>query len=219
MSRQPLLSRIFYLLIGIFFPDIIDNKLFTRYSAKFKLKKRPTDQSITFPPLVDTDQIKRFSKYYLQVDEKRKLYKFYSELNGAEFSNTPKGYWVYYMEFDRELPYFILDSMFNRVKIERSFKDFEKITLEGDFSHGFNLYAPTKDHINVLAVLGPDLMDAVVDFWESIDVIVAGKKAWIITRQHSDDKIVEDILDAGDKVFSELAHSARTHKYAPPANS
>lgn len=213
MPRKDGLLSAWDKLAGFVVPTVKERQEFEKISRRYGLKMVLSQGKLTIPPLIDILQHKRASQYYLRIDADRKLYKFHATYTDDTFYGTPKDYWVYEMEFGNELPYFIIDSIFNRVKIARIFTEFQEIELEGDFSEFFRLYVPSDDHVNALAVIGPDFMDSLYSFWEYIDVFVAGKRAWLVSRYGTDDKLVQTMIDAGELVFAELDHSAKSHKY------
>lgn len=197
-----------------------ERALFRKLSIKYNLSAVTLNKPPLLPPLLGMSHNNTENNVCFRIDSKRTIFKsdvyaVYegdSELHGQRFG-IPKKYWVYTIRLDRELPYFVLDSMFNRVRIQKVFNDYQEIELEGDFSNAFKLYAPKKDQINVLAVVSPDFMDSLIPYWKEVDVIVAGKTAWLISRYSKQSKEFERLLEVGDRIYNELEHSSRTHRY------
>lgn len=188
-----------------------DEKLFSRIAHKYNLTKKITIDELTIPPLIYSFNDKKISKYYLSVSRGQNLYRLYAK--NSENDGLGGTYWVYEIHLRNELPYFIVDSIFNTVGIDMIFKDFQEVDLEGDFSEYFKLYIPTNEQVDVLSVIGPDVMEKLYLYWNEVDLIVAGKKAWLITRNGwSADKSIELILEAGNLIAQELTHRAKSYQ-------
>jgi len=188
-----------------------DKQLFNRLASKYKIELKNHNNELTIPPLINSVGTQRIGEFYLLVAPNQKLYRFYTKVdNNTEFAGA---YWVYELSLKHELPYFIIDSIFNTVGIEKIFSDFQEVQLEGDFSEFFKLYIPTHDQISVLSVIGPDLMQKIYEFWDQIDLIVAGKKAWMVIRSGWPiDKDVEIMLKAGPIISEELIHRSKSFR-------
>lgn len=129
--------------------------------------------------------------------------------------------WIAYFELKNILPGFVIDGI-NGNKIDKNFSDFDKVKLEGGFSDKFSIYVAKGDHIDMMSVMTPDVMWSMYDGHDEVDIIVAGKRLWIMVDGGSDFDIAEapyydvarlDILiSALTDIVPELEHQARTYK-------
>jgi len=133
-------------------------------------------------------------------------------LNDTRRDEKMHDYWAIHIELQGELPEFILDSWHNSIMIDRKSSDYHQVTLEGDFSDYFGLYLPKGLHINVLSVMSPDVMEAMIEFWQDTDIIIEGTNVWFVTYRTNDKNDVQALFDAAEVIVPELNHRARTYQ-------
>ncbi len=165
---------------------------------------------VAVPPLIgaiekSTVSAKQLRKETTAVTEY--VYKLYDQFNH-------RNYWVMYFELKKgNLPYFIVDSIFNRVEIKETFKDYQEVHLEGGFGDYFKLFVPSSEQIDAISAIGPDAMDVLMEYWQDIDLIVANKRIWLVTRGgYKDPEVISTLIEAGNVIQKELLHRARTYK-------
>lgn len=86
----------------------------------------------------------------------------------------------------KTFPQMVLDSNKNDKSytstIPASFKDDQKLTLEGDFAQYFDFYSPIGLQVNTLTVLAPNFMQILKDSAITFDVEFYGNELILVTR-------------------------------------
>lgn len=112
---------------------------------------------------------------------------------------------------EKPFPSLLLDSK-RSFAAQRVLKDYEHISLEGDFDNYFNLYAPIHNRIDVLSVITPDIMKVLVENNNTQDIEILGNQLWfIVTADKRDFKSLPTIFSSLDQIMSELSHKAKTY--------
>lgn len=67
------------------------------------------------------------------------------------------------IKLPRKLPQMVIDSRHNSIKFLPDYYDIQEIKLEGNFSKHFKVYLPKNYHIDILQILTPDVMHALLE--------------------------------------------------------
>jgi len=94
------------------------------------------------------------------------------------------------IQLNRNLPHMVLDSKSNNTNIfginltnlPVSFKNNQRLSLEGDFDKYFTLYAPKEYERDALYVFTPDLMSLFIDESNTFDAEVVDNKLFIYSK-------------------------------------
>lgn len=121
-------------------------------------------------------------------------------------------YWSYAKtKLTRRLPHIVLDAKsnnsWNLVGLSESLDRSQTLALEGDFNNYFTLYAPKQYERDVLYVLTPDVMMAMVKHGQNYDIEIVDDELFIYNHGHFPiDKphFYHDTLAIIDKISSEL---------------
>lgn len=115
------------------------------------------------------------------------------------------------VDLPHEMAHFIIDSLVEsgsgRVSVlPITFAASQKLTLEGDFSHYFALYAPDKHAVDALTILAPDVMQVLLEKNALCDIEIIGKKLyfyWPLQAKTAAD--YEMIFSAFEAVMAQVA--------------
>jgi hypothetical protein len=132
-----------------------------------------------------------------------------------------KGYVM--IQLDRNLPHMVLDSKSNNTNLfgislsnlPVSFKNNQKLSLEGDFDKYFTLYAPKEYKRDALYVFTPDLMSLFIDESNSFDAEIVDNKLYIYSKipfNMLDESILKRIFKIIDTVGTKII--SQTKQYA-----
>ncbi len=109
------------------------------------------------------------------------------------------------------LNHFLLDSKRNELlsffsNIPRHYEQKQRISLEGDFDKYFDLYVPSGEHIDVLAVLGPDVMQSLITHSQQFDIETGKHKVYLFCSGHIlfEPDILASMYKLREAIFNEL---------------
>lgn len=88
----------------------------------------------------------------------------------------------------RKFPHILLDNKKDNSVSGFEFDSSQKLELEGGFNKIFNVYGPKEYEIEVLQILNPHVMSALIDMPEAFDIEIIGDKLYIYNFGHSDKK-------------------------------
>lgn len=179
---------------------------------KFKMHEGLPNELI--PPLTGVLADRQDYEFYFEGKLLgRSFTLFLGNFNISRKTGVLQEQWVLFTELEGNLPAFVVDAKYNYVKIPAGFSEYESLKLEGDFSDYFNIYAPSKSQIDVLSVITPDVMEALKEFWQNTDVIVAGTRIWLIGNNMADDDVdLQHLFDSAEAILPELNHRARSYR-------
>lgn len=92
------------------------------------------------------------------------------------------------INLSRKFPHILLDNKKDSSVSGFEFDNSQKLELEGDFNKIFNVYGPKEYEIEVLQILNPHVMRALIDMPEAFDIEIIGNKLYIYNFGHSDKK-------------------------------
>lgn len=123
---------------------------------------------------------------------------------------------ILHKTLNKPLPYILLDSKKNWGGIARVPVGCHQISLEGDFSKYFSLFLQEGSHIDVLSLLTPDVMAALIDKGFLYDIEILDDNLYIVAvyDQRTADNM-EAILRAAALISGELNHNTKTFQYDP----
>lgn len=138
---------------------------------------------------------------------------FMGNFNKLPGRSAPQVQWVFYTELMSNLPSFVVDAKYNHIIIPKKFKEFQTLNLEGDFTNYFTVYIPKGSQVDVLSVLSPDVMEALKAFRHNTDVIIAGKKIWLLGNVTArKDVDLQQLFNSAEVILLELNHRARSYR-------
>ncbi len=168
-----------------------------------------------WPPLIGNKKgMKSWVDFHMTgtvEDHTFKLFSFQHELSQGDSLPLFSSQWVLCFEFAKSLPEFLVDAKYNPVSLPEVFSNHKLLKLEGDFSDYFKVYCLPGNHIEVLSMLTPDVMYALREFWGYIDIIVSGKRVWLIGGDNKADDGYDmmELFDTASIMIPQLAHQAR----------
>ncbi|HSD56171.1 MAG TPA: hypothetical protein VLA92_03395 [Candidatus Saccharimonadales bacterium] len=116
----------------------------------------------------------------------------------------------------KRLPHIYLDSKQNdRVGRSREFEyDRENaISLEGNFNEAFKAYAPKEHKALALSILGPDVLQTLLDSAHDYDVEIIENHVRLIVRGVSvsrSEQLKEELLAAAHAIMKEVDHKLKS---------
>ena len=135
----------------------------------------------------------------------------YQYTTGQGKSRTTYRLAVMSVELPHSMPQLVIDSLVEEGVRQTStlpitFDSSQKISLEGDFSQFFAVYAPKNHGIDALTVLAPDVMQTLLTKNAFCDMEIIGKRIyfyWPLTLEKRKD--YEEILPAFEAVMNQIA--------------
>lgn len=107
----------------------------------------------------------------------------YQYETGHGRSRRTHGYHYIMLKLPRKLPHIVLDARKNNFlgmsSLPVSFKNAQKLQLEGDFNKYFTLYCPKKYERDALYIFTPDIMAMMIDLGAKYDVEIIDDKLFL----------------------------------------
>lgn len=110
----------------------------------------------------------------------------------------------------RKFPHILVDSKRDGSISGFEFDASQKLELEGDFNKYFSVYGPKEYEIEVLQVLSPSVMAALLDLRESFDIEIIGDKMFIYNRGTSAKKHTFQAIFSAIEQLSTSTKSVQT---------
>jgi hypothetical protein len=120
---------------------------------------------------------------------------------------------VFATKLPYEVPHLILNSRENSVRPPKHDYYIDKIKLEGNFNQFFELYIPTKHHIDAMQILTPDVMMVLMRYGGYFDFEMVGRNLYVYAdtiRSNWADKYSK-LLIAGTQVAKEVGEQASVY--------
>ncbi|HYG84202.1 MAG TPA: hypothetical protein VD907_04935 [Verrucomicrobiae bacterium] len=115
------------------------------------------------------------------------------------------------VELPYQMPQLVIDSLIETGSGRTSvlpidFKRSQKLTLEGDFSQYFALYAPEQHAVDALTVLAPDIMHTLIEKNALCDIEIIGRRMYFYwPKKLRQAKDYEQVLEAFESVMAQVA--------------
>jgi hypothetical protein len=164
------------------------------------------------------------SSYSQLQSAKTGLYEIanYSYATGSGKDRSVFNFGYIMIKLDRNLPNIVLDSTKNNDKslfgiagsnLPVSFRNNQRLSLEGDFDKYFTLYVPSGCAEDALYIFSPDLMSVLIDELTGYDAEIIGDKLFIYSNSKFDlsnpvilQKLFKIINTVGLKVIQDTEH-------------
>jgi len=113
-------------------------------------------------------------------------------------------------------PHIILDSKKNFGGIRKIPFGYQDVKLEGDFHTYFKLFMRPGEHIDVLSIIAPDVMQTLIDANQQQDIEIYGSNLYFVgINDHRNPAGMKFLLRSVDKLTDEFVHKAKTLNYKP----
>lgn len=118
---------------------------------------------------------------------------------------------IFQIILEKKFPSLLLDAKATS-GAKRRLQNYDHISLEGDFDKYFHLYAPKENRVDVLSVITPDVMSALVSYNKKQDIEILGNQLWFISTE---DKInyqdLPVLFSSLSQVLKELKHKSKSY--------
>lgn len=136
----------------------------------------------------------------------------YAYITGSGKHQTSHDLTVMAFTLPRVLPHMVIDSLVepgasSSSALPITFNSSQRLTLEGDFSEYFALYAPEKYSISALSIIAPDVMMTLMEHAALCDIEIIGNKLyfyWPITADSKES--YEKIYATAEAILEEIEH-------------
>ena len=100
---------------------------------------------------------------------------------GAGKVELPDNFDIAVIELPKSLPHIILNTTLYQGVIQKEQPNHEKLKLEGDFSKYFNLIVEKGNEVDVLAIITPEIMQALIEYGHSESIEIFQDKLYFIS--------------------------------------
>lgn len=145
----------------------------------------------------------------------------YRYITGSGKHQTSHDLTVMSFTLPRFLPHMVIDSLVepgasSSSALPITFNSSQRLTLEGDFSEYFALYAPEKYSISALSIIAPDVMMTLMEHAALCDIEIVGNKLYFYWPLVADSKeSYEKIYATAEAILEEIEHKlSRANIYA-----
>lgn len=143
----------------------------------------------------------------------------YRYVTGSGKNRQTHDYAYAKLPLGRHLPHMVLDSLQNNflgmTNLPDSFKEDQRLELEGDFNKHFKLYAPKQYERDALYIFTPDVMATMIDNGERYDMEIVDDTLYIYSQLPLDllsAQRLEPLLQIVDVIGQDL--SKQTARYS-----
>ncbi len=133
----------------------------------------------------------------------------YCCVTGSGKSQQTHNFTIACTSLPRPLPHMLLMSKKSRADVRRDLLDGENLKLEGDFDDYFGLQIEKGQEVDVLTIITPDVMQALVDYGQTEDIEVLGNNVYFITNKDQRDyrdmqALIRSVVELGQQIIQNI---------------
>lgn len=187
------------------------------FAAKNNFPIRPADMMLLPPAVANLGHNKAMSEIITvplgMVTCELFAYKY---VVGYGKSATTYNLTVARIELAKQLPHIVLDSHINDPALTQRVSGLRHLQLEGDFNKHFSLYIAKGEHIDVLSIITPDVMQVLIDSVGQQDIEIAGNSLYFASAHEAREPVpLRSLLESVISLSAEINHRVRTLQYTP----